>query len=95
MTTPLNASDDDLHAYADDLLAAERRAEIETELARDPEAAARGAEFQLASDGAGNSIFYWLDERFGYAEVPRSPMLIILALQSIEIEAGGSVLTTQ
>lgn len=51
MTTPLNASDDDLHAYADDLLAAERRAEVEAMLARDPEAVARVAFYrQLNAD---------------------------------------------
>lgn len=51
MTTPLNASDDDLHAYADDLLAADRRAEVEAVLARDPDAAARVAFYrQLNAD---------------------------------------------
>ncbi len=51
MTTPRNASDDDLHAYADDLLVSTRRAEIEAVLARDPEAAARVAFYrQLNAD---------------------------------------------
>lgn len=40
----------------------------------------RGAEFQLGADGAGNSIFYWLDDRFGYALVGALPQDELLPL---------------
>lgn len=39
---------------------------------------APGAEFQITGDAAGNTIFHWLDDRFGYALVgtlPREELL--------------------
>jgi len=41
---------------------------------------ARAAAFQFATDGAGNSIFYWLDDRFGYALVGALPRDALLRL---------------